>query len=223
VRSLSHALVVAAGAWLASPAGADTFSHLDFETPGLGLSLRAIHDPYTGPGVVFDVVPDIASDAVVGLVKNHATSACVNPPDLNQKLGTGRLAYGPDGDIGQSGYPIRARFDPPLNAGAGEVFVEVQFQVLRSTSVIVTLLDDSGQVIGGNERIADSAGSTCGNPGNLRSRVTLRATTLGPVRFVRMETSPSNRVFVVDDFSFGSVTTAIEPATWSRIKNFYLP
>ena len=219
MRSLLFALGFATAACMTSPAAAEV-SLLDFETPALGEARRAIHDPYTGPGVAFDVAPNAVGDAVVGLVQNHASSACVNPPDLNQKLGTGRLAYGTDGDIGHSGYPIRARFDPPLDATTGEIFVEVQFQVLASTTVIVTLFDDGGREVGGGERVADSDGSTCGNPGNSRSRVTLRATAPGPVRFVRMETSPSNRVFVVDDFRFGSL---VETATWSRIKSFYLP
>jgi hypothetical protein len=145
----------------------------------------------------------------------------VNPFDANQKLGTGRHAYGADGDIGHSGYPIQARFDPPLEGG--EVFVEVQFQVLRSTRVSVTLLDDVGAIVGGNERVADTAGSTCGNPGNLRARVTLRATCAGPVRYARLQVSPTNRVFVVDDFYFGTIPVGVQPATWARIKSFYLP
>lgn len=202
--------------WAAEPA------KIDFETPALGAFNRAVHHPFVGPGVTFTVAPGEASDAVVGLVKNHATSACVDPSDPNQKLGTGRLAYGMDGDIGRSGFPIQARFHPPLGDSAGEVFVEVQFQVLASTRVNISLLDEAGAVIGSSERLADSDGSTCGNPGNLRARVTLRATCRGPVRFARLQISPTNRVFVVDDFRFGSVSR-VETATWSRIKSFYIP
>ena len=197
-------------------------AHLDFEMPALGAFNRAVYHPFVGPGVTFTVVPGEASDAVVGLVRNHSTSACVGPSDPNQKLGTGRLAFGRDGDIGRSGYPIQARFDPPLDAGDGEVFVEAQFQVLASTRVNVSLLNDAGDIIGSSERLADSDRSNCGNPGNLRARVTLRATCRGPVRYAHLRISPTNRVFVVDEFRFGGVAR-VEAATWSQIKNFYIP
>lgn len=222
MRILSRALCSMAVVCLIAATAAGEILQLDFETPALGDAQRAIQDPYRSRGVAFDVAPEAVEDAVVGLVQNHATSACVNPPDLNQKLGTGRLAYGPDGDIGRSGYPIQARFDPLLQPIEGELFVEVQFQVLSSTTVMLTLLNDDGQVVGSGERLADAAGSTCGNPGNLRSRVILRVNAASSVRFARMHVEPSNRVFVVDDFRFGQIAT-IETTTWSRIKSFYLP
>ena len=220
--SKPHAIAFGVAVCASSLLWAGESAHLDFETPALGDFLRAVHHPFVGPGVTFTVVPGEASDAVVGLVKNQATSACVDPSDPNQKLGTGRLAFGRDGDIGRSGFPIQARFDPPLVASDGDVFVEVQFQVLSSTRVNVTLLNEAGDIVGSSERLADSDGSTCGNRGNLRARVTLRATSRGPVRFARLQISPTNRVFVVDEFRYGT-TARVETATWSTIKSFYIP
>jgi hypothetical protein len=196
---------------------------VDFESPYLGEALRVVQDPFVAPGVAFEVIPEAESGAVVGLVKNWATSACVEPWSDNQKLGTGHVDFGADGDIGHSGYPIQVRFDPLLVANGGEVFVEVQFQVLRATTIHMDLLDDHGALVGGNERVADHQGGTCGNPGNQRARVTLTSHCKGPVRIARLRTTPGNRVFVIDDFRFGVVPVGVQEATWGRIKSLYLP
>ena len=99
---------------------------INFETPSLGTSPRQVVNPYVDPatGVTFTAEPGGVGDAVVGLVKNNATSACVEPVDQNQKLGTGRQSFS-DGSIGLSGFAIRATFPTLLLA---PVTVSVSFK-----------------------------------------------------------------------------------------------
>src|SRR5512144_2350947 len=104
-----------------APSGA-----IDFETPSLESKGRQTIDPYVdaATGVTFTAEPGRWGDEAVGLVRNNSTSACVEPADANQKLGTGRsnpTAAGP----GLSGFAIRARFPGSPSA---PMTVSVEFQ-----------------------------------------------------------------------------------------------
>ena len=89
-------------------------------------------NPYATDEVTFSV--EGAGGNVVGVVQNSATSACVEPRDTNQKLGSGRGAS----DVGLSGLPIRATFSDPLS---GPAYVFAEFQTTTDSAQI--LLFDS--------------------------------------------------------------------------------
>ncbi|MEZ4737511.1 MAG: hypothetical protein R3E79_61330 [Caldilineaceae bacterium] len=96
--------------WLNRPAPAAS-TMIDFEATILEPQEdRRTIDPYTdtASGIVFGAV-DAVANGVVGIVKNSATSACVEPSDANQKLGTG-VNSTQGSTVGQSGFAIRADF-----------------------------------------------------------------------------------------------------------------
>ncbi len=166
---------------------------IDFETPALGLSGRQIINPYTNSGVTFTTPTGTFGDEVVGLVKNNSTSACVEPADNNQKLGTGR------GDIGLSGFEIRATFTPPLNPA---VSISVEFQTLNNTPVRIRLFDSSNTLVAESTGTTPANGGTCGFPGTSRGRITLSVGSGSPVAYAIMDlaSETGGKVFVIDNF-----------------------
>lgn len=181
---------------------------IDFETPSLGTADRRINNPYTDVvlGVTFTSAPTVGvTDAVVGLVKNRVTSACVEPADTNQKLGTGRQAFAPEGSIGLGGFPIRATFSIPISASLLEpLFVSVEFQASSGTRLRLRLFDPDGSELVSVAEPALPADGTCGYPGGPRARKVLSVTVARPVAFALMEeVEPDGRVFVIDNFTFG--------------------
>jgi hypothetical protein len=85
----------------------------DFETPALGTDTTLVVNPYndTTAGVTFSADEPGFQFAHVGLVKNRSTSACVEPADENQKLGTGHIGTG---SVGHDAFDIRADFVPDV-------------------------------------------------------------------------------------------------------------
>jgi len=175
---------------------------IDFEIPNLGPLERMVIDPYID-GITGVVFTSPAANAHVGLVKNRSTSACVDPPDENQKLGTAPVW---SGSIGLSGFPIQAMFPTPLT---GLVTISVQFQLLAGRPILLTLYDPSGTPVASTPAITGPPDGTCGFPGDPRARTVVTATSGDPVAYAVME-QLSNAVFVIDYFSF---TTGTIPAT----------
>ena len=101
---------------------------ITFEIPALGTADRQVINPYQDPatGVTFTAEPNELFEVAVGLVKNSATSACAEPANADQKLGTGVTTL-PDGAIGLSTWAIRAAFPNLLPPPAT---VSVDFQTL---------------------------------------------------------------------------------------------
>jgi hypothetical protein len=167
---------------------------IDFEEPSLGnLPSQAIN-PYTIGGVTFTTPIGNFGDEVVGLVKNNSTSACVEPSNNNQKLGTGR------GDgVGVSGFEIRATFEQPLTPS---IVISVEFQALGNTPVRIRLFDSSDTIVAETEDVTPENGGTCGNPGNVRGYITVSATSDKPVSYAIMDlgSATGGGVFVIDNF-----------------------
>jgi uncharacterized protein YkwD len=192
---------------VAAPAAARADATVNFETPALGTAARQIVNPYTASGLSFTAIGGSVSDAVVGVVKNSATSACVEPADANQKLGTGRQAFA-NGSIGLAAFPIKAQFASPLAPApnGGYVRISVEFQTLAGSTLRVRLYDASGTQIGAPvTAVAGPNGGTCGYPGSQRARKTVTATVTSTVASVVMDTVEGGRVVVIDNF------TAISP------------
>jgi hypothetical protein len=183
---------------------------IDFETPSLGADQRQIINPYvdTATGLTFTAEPEGFGDEVVGLVKNSATSACVEPPNDDQKLGTGRSGE-PGGAIGLAGFPIRATFPTPLDPLAT---VSVEFQTKAGATLQLKLLDASGAEVASVTDTALPADGTCGYPGDPRARKTVTATSTQPVAFAIMDVLPmdgTKLVFVIDNFEAASGSLTI--------------
>ena len=68
----------------------DHVQQIDFENPPLNENPRQVINPFIDPStsVIFTAEPNYAGNGVVGLVKNSHTSACVDPKNDDQKLGT---------------------------------------------------------------------------------------------------------------------------------------
>jgi hypothetical protein len=141
-------------------------------------------------------------DEVVGLVRNSATSACVEPADTNQKLGSGRSSLSTDGGIGLRGFPIRATFARPLEPAAGPVTVSVVLQARQNTTLRLRLYDPAGMEAAAVTKAAQPAAGTCGLPGEPRAATTVTATSSRPVAFAVMDTLEGDRVFLIDTFSW---------------------
>ena len=185
-------------------------SHIGFETPVLGDSEeRRVINPYvdSATGVTFTAEFDGWGDEIVGLVKNRSTTACVEPPNEDQKLGTGRSAFGEDGSIGLSGFPIRATFPSPA---AGPVEVWVEFQALAGTDVSLTLYDSGNNSVASVTEQAGPPDGTCGFGTAPRARTLLHATANEDVAYAIMEQG-GNSVMVIDNFSFTQGTSDNRP------------
>jgi PKD repeat protein len=177
---------------------------IDFEAPALGSYGREIVNPYVAEGVTFTTTSSSFPDAVVGLVKNSVTSACVEPADADQKLGTGREGYGVDGSIGLAAFPITARFSAPLRPAAGKASVQVTFQSTADAVFRLRLFDSAGKTVGEASAPAGPPAGTCGYPGNPRGWAALTADSASEVASAAMEEVSGGRVFVIDDFTFRS-------------------
>lgn len=191
---------------------------IDFETPLLSSGWQVIN-PYTEAGVTFTTPTGSFGDEVVGLVKNNATSACVEPSDENQKLGTGRP------EIGLSGFPIWATFSQPL---VPPVSVSVQFQSGAGVSARLSLFDSNDTLITEVTDIIPPNGGTCGYPGDARGYITLSLVSDQEVAYAIMDlgAETGNYVFVIDNFEIQqqqqqsetsvSACEPSEPATYSN-------
>jgi hypothetical protein len=188
---------------------------INFEIPSLGVTEREIVSPYTDSvaGVTFTAEPSAGfSDAVVGLVKNRVTSACVEPADVNQKLGTGRQAFAPGGSIGLGSFQVRATFSIPISASLLEpLFVSAEFQAGSGTRLRLRLFDPDGSELVSLMQPALPADGTCGYPGGPRARKVLSVTVARPAAFALMEVEPADRVFVIDNFRFGLRSIPVTP------------
>jgi hypothetical protein len=168
---------------------------IDFETPNLGASERMVSNPYASGYVTFTSIDPSFSDDVVGIVKNSlSTSACVPPISANQKLGTGRYPFSPDGAIGLSGFDIKAAFGTPLNTSQT---VSVDVQALGGVTVTLTLYNAGGTQVGTASAVVPSTGVCPGAPGGNRGVVTLSAS--GTQAAYAIISGPSS-VFVIDNF-----------------------
>lgn len=170
---------------------------VDFETPSLGKDSSQIISPYideaTGVTFTAEAFANGSVDEVIGLVKNRATSACVDQPD-NQKLGTGRSIF--PKSIGLSDFPIRATFPQPL----ARVTISVEFQTLAGQPVRLRLFNTSGIEVASVTELALPADGTCGFPGAPRARKTVSATSTQAVAYAEMDVVNVNVVFVIDNF-----------------------
>lgn len=174
---------------------------IDFETPAI--QDAEIVDPYSAMGVTFTVesFPEGTwGDEVVGLAWNSRTSACVDPPSMNQVLATGRSIFG----VGQSDFPIRASFQHPVPRGA---MVSATFQTAAGVEIRIRLFDESGMEVASRTSTAAPPGGSCGLPGSARARTVLDVSAPTAVYSVIIDL-PDNtffhgHVFVIDDFSFG--------------------
>lgn len=168
---------------------------IDFETPSLGASPRAVSNPYTVSYVTFSTSDPTFSDAVVGLVQNSASDACVPPASSNQQLGTGRYPYSPDGGISFSGFPIRADFSTPLNS-AQSVLVEVH--ALGGSTATLTLYNSGGTQVGQSSAAVPSTGLCAGGIGGNRGILNLTASgTQAAYAIITV----SGSVFTIDNFA----------------------
>ena len=176
------------------------FNFIDFETiPGDTLKedrqiIRG--DTYIQLGVKFSAEISL-QDAVVGIAKNGATSACVDSKDLSDHvLGTGRSS---SRAVGLGTFAIRAHFDPPVT----EISAEMQ-----------TLLDPKHpmrlRAFAGNKQIGQitSSGKESGNcnlPGRPRTLGKLKA--IAPTGELITDAifdvmGKSKIVFVIDNLRF---------------------
>ena len=173
-------------------------SIIDFEDPPLGKADRKVINPYVDASskVAFSALD--AKNSVVGIVKNSATSACVEPIDDNQKLGTAPVG---SGDIGFAGFAIRADFPQEL---APPVRVGVTFQTGAKVPIRIRLFDANGGEVGATSDVAAPDAGTCGFPGDPRARKTIFASSSKPVAYAVMdlEGDTGGRVFVLDNFQY---------------------
>ncbi|MFK7844439.1 MAG: LamG domain-containing protein [Rhodothermales bacterium] len=181
----------------------DDATKINFETPALGSDARLTLDPYIdeASGIEFTAVTDFGGvDGVVGLVKNLSTSACVDPPDGNQKLGTAPGAR--PGFIGLSAFPIKATFPQVIHP---PVRVTVSFQSIAGSTVRVTMFDDAGNEVARTEKEIAPSGGTCGFPGDPTGREMLAVSSNRSVAYVIMENASNSDsggfVTVIDDFT----------------------
>lgn len=194
--TLAAAVLLGTAGGAAAPARA---GFVDFESPPLGALNRMTIDPYTAPGVTFTTV----TEGDVGIVKNSATSACVDPADANQKLGSAPTG----GAVGMGPKAIRATFSPPL---AGEVNVSVEFQTGSGETIRLRLLNPAGGVVATSTAIASPDGGTCGFPGGQRARTVVGASKRGTVASAIMDVSSNtSSIFVLDDFRFSGTRVAV--------------
>lgn len=154
---------------------------------------------YTSRGVTFSIDSSSFGDAVVGIVSNGSTSACVeSKPKNDHVLGTGRSAF-PNGSIGLAGFAIRAHFDPPINQ------LSANFQTLLNTAVPMRLRIFSGSTeLGAPTTAVGTAAGTCGFPGTARATGEISAAV--PVGLTItdavFDVPGGGRVFAIDNLQF---------------------
>lgn len=192
---------------------------IDFEMPVLVDIDWLATDTYTDPasGVVF-----VAYSGKIGPVVNSATSACVDPPDRDQKLGTAASGDHPGG----AGEAIFVYFPAPLQP---PVRINVDVQSGWNSDWAITLFHPVGVEAGQGTRRLSTSGGNCGYPGGWRSMGTLTVTSEVPVAWAVIGPAPhaaSSFVFVIDDMVIESPTldTSVrnETVPWSAIKARYV-
>ncbi|MDH4038782.1 MAG: hypothetical protein OEX18_10220 [Candidatus Krumholzibacteria bacterium] len=183
------------GAAAAPDAAAVVTRVIDFETPSLGFAGSMVINPYVdaATGVVFTASSTQYPNAVVGLVKNSSTSACVDPANADQKL-----ASGVGTTVGLSGFPIHANFPQPL---APPCAVSVEVQIGVNATVLLTLIHPDGTSATITQRALTRDG-TCGFPGDDRSRLVISAASEQPVSKIIVGGNTAARVFVIDNFTY---------------------
>jgi len=165
----------------------------DFESPSLGNDTERVINPFFDVvnGLVFTACNDQGPSGYVGLVKNRSSTACVEPPDDNQKLGTG----GPGIAVGRSSQGIDVQFVPDLSAGAS---ISVEFQSLAGTELTIRLFDTDSVEVGSATALASPPDGTCGFPGDPRARATAQITAPQDVHRAILDTG---WVIVIDRFT----------------------
>jgi hypothetical protein len=189
---------------------------IDFETPQIeqsGEKAAAYTDPQSG--VIFTTE---SSGGRVGLVRNAEASACVEPANRNQLLGTGSL----DTDIGRGGFVILAELPSPRPRGT-QVSVDVQSATgltglimlveskERMESLNKAASTDSAQrdrllkeiIAGGNTSEIVQASGNCGLGGPTRGRQRVTVIAERPFSLVSISVPGSGaRVgYVIDNFA----------------------
>jgi len=186
---------------------------IDFETPKLiGIDWLAA-DSYLDPssGVVF------VGDRVIGPVVNAETSACVEPANRDQKLGTGL-----QDQVGRAADTIYVYFPQPL---LPPVSISFELQSALNTSWRIDLFHPVGETAGSGTGYLSINGGTCGYPGGPRSRGTVLATSDVPVGWAVIgaaDMEMTNFVFVIDNMIIESPSVGVgvntEATTWSAMK-----
>ena len=147
-------------------------------------------------GVTFQAVGGSFADAAVGVVRNGATSACVESKGLADRLlATGRGAAGTPASVGLAGFPLELRFDPPVQ----RVALDFQGPATPGPAVRLTAFDGSIEV----SRV-DGQGDPdgdCGFPGSQRGRGQLEASVMDGASISRatVEVVGGGRVFGIDN------------------------
>jgi hypothetical protein len=202
-------------AWiLVTTAPSAAATTIDFETPPLGAAGSAIINPYISAGVTFTAVPQGFGDEIVGIVKNSATSACADPADANQKLGTGRSSFA-GGAIGLGVMAIRADLPPGTN------LVSVELQCVAGNTGRVRLFNAADVQVGIATDVIGPPIGTCGNPGGPRGRTTLLAISAQPAAYAIMDVVETGYVLVLDNFTYDAVPTSAVRPSWGAIKTLY--
>lgn len=156
-------------------------------------------DEHKDDGVVFQPVGGTFADAAVGVVRNGATSACVESKDrADRLLATGRGAAGTPASVGLAGFPIELRFDPPVQ----RVALDFQGPAMPGPTVRLTAFDGSVEV----SRV-DAQGDPdgdCGFPGQQRGRGQVETSVMDGASISRatVEVVGGGRVFGIDNLEF---------------------
>jgi hypothetical protein len=154
---------------------------------------------YASRGVTFSLESPSFSDAVVGIVSNGSTSACVESKSKSDHvLGTGRSSF-PNGSIGFAGFTIRAKFNPPINQ------LSANFQAGTDPLKPMRLRIFSGNTeLGEPTTVVGSAAGTCGFPGNPRGQGEISAAV--PIGLTMtdalFDVPGGGRVFAIDNLQF---------------------
>jgi hypothetical protein len=158
---------------------------------------------YASRGVTFSLESPSFSDAVVGIVSNGSTSACVESKKKGDHvLGTGRAAF-PNGSIGLAAFTIRAHFDPPINQ------LSANFQTILDAAVPMRLRIFSGKTeLGDPTTAVGSPAGTCGFPGTQRTAGEISAAVpIGLTITDALFDVPGNgRVFAIDNLQFSQTS-----------------
>jgi len=171
----------------------EPMNRADFETPALDGGGRMAVSPYSTDDVTFSA-ETAERGVVVGVVENSGTSACIEPRDNNQKLGSGLGAS----EVGLSSFPIRATFTAALVAPA---YVFSEFQTTTDEATI-RLFDAQDRDVTALSVLATSQRSSCNPPGSVRYWVRVGATSSEPVAYAILSVNPPGQVFVIDNFTW---------------------
>lgn len=177
---------------------------VDFETPDLGEQRNALRDPYDYDNLSFS---SAQANHVVGLVRNSATTACIDNNEGDQML-----TSAPDAEaLGSSGGAIRAELPEPLNT-PGDLAVRWATSVQSGVDAQfrLTLRDASGQVVATDTGSPRRGLGDCGFPGGERGEVRLSVVTTKTVASATVkeveDPGSHGHVWTIDDFTVEGVT-----------------